>query len=49
LAWFPEEAARTVPELLACLAREVDSRAAATVLVATGLVGDHALVDRLRP
>ncbi|MFJ9100805.1 hypothetical protein ACIRJM_20340 [Streptomyces sp. NPDC102405] len=49
LAWFPEEGARTVPALLACLEREADSRAAVTVLVAAGLVGDQALVGRLRP
>ncbi|MER5893843.1 hypothetical protein [Streptomyces sp. NPDC001876] len=49
LAWFPKEGAGIVPELPACLDSEVDPRAAATALVAAGLVGDNVLVDRLRP
>ncbi|MFD4644732.1 hypothetical protein [Streptomyces sp. NPDC058441] len=49
LAWFPEDGAHIVPELLAHLDREDDARATATALVAAGLVGDDALVDRFRP
>ncbi|MEU2408671.1 HEAT repeat domain-containing protein [Streptomyces rubiginosohelvolus] len=49
LAWFPEEGALSVPGLLAQLDCETDPRAAATALVAAGLVGDHTLIERLRP
>lgn len=49
LAWFPEEGRRTVPLLLARLETEPEPGAAATVLVAAGLVGDHALTRGLRP
>ncbi|MEV7643380.1 HEAT repeat domain-containing protein [Streptomyces rubiginosohelvolus] len=49
LAWFPEEGVRSVPEILAQLDRETDPQAAATALVAAGLVGDHTLIERLRP
>ncbi|MEV6477610.1 HEAT repeat domain-containing protein [Streptomyces sp. NPDC051657] len=48
LAWFPEEGVRSVPGLLAQLERETDPRAAATALVAVGLVGDHTLVECIR-
>ncbi|WP_169749637.1 HEAT repeat domain-containing protein, partial [Streptomyces californicus] len=49
LAWFPEEGARTIPHLMACLDREQHTQARATALVAAGLVGDHSLLPRLRP
>ncbi|MFF2045441.1 HEAT repeat domain-containing protein [Kitasatospora sp. NPDC058170] len=49
LAWFPEEEARTLPELLRLLDRETTPAVVATALVAAGLLGDTALVDRLRP
>ncbi|MEU5138148.1 HEAT repeat domain-containing protein [Streptomyces californicus] len=49
LAWFPEEGARIIPHLMACLDREQHTQARATALVAAGLVGDHSLLPRLRP
>ncbi|CAL9641744.1 hypothetical protein SUDANB176_06366 [Streptomyces sp. enrichment culture] len=49
LAWFPEEASRSLPRLLARLAAEDDPGVTATALVAAGLVGDVTLVPRLRP
>lgn len=48
LAWFPEEAGRTVPHLLHLLDRETDRAVVATALVAAGLLGDATQADRLR-
>nr|WP_218835690.1 HEAT repeat domain-containing protein [Streptomyces sp. TLI_235] len=49
LAWFPEEAAATLPQLLDLAAREPVPAVAATALIAAGLLGDAAVVERLRP
>ncbi|MFD8715591.1 hypothetical protein ACFV07_34780 [Streptomyces anulatus] len=49
LAWFPEEGARTIPHLLACLDREQHTQTTATALVAAGLIGDRSLLPRLQP
>ncbi|MEV7782238.1 HEAT repeat domain-containing protein [Kitasatospora sp. NPDC088351] len=49
LAWFPEEAAPTLPRLLRLLDREPVPAVLATALVAAGLLGDAELVERLRP
>ncbi|MGW0425096.1 HEAT repeat domain-containing protein [Streptomyces sp. NPDC003015] len=48
LGWFPEEAATTLPPLLACLDDERDPVCVATVLVAVGLLADHDPGGRLR-
>ncbi|GAA2405481.1 hypothetical protein GCM10010420_36610 [Streptomyces glaucosporus] len=49
VAWFPEEADRTVPQLLRLLDHETDQAVVATALVAAGLLGDATLTDGLRP
>ncbi|WP_354637735.1 hypothetical protein [Kitasatospora camelliae] len=49
LAWFPEEAAASLPQLLDLADRETDPVTAATVLVAAGLLGDAATAARVRP
>ncbi|MCU7820371.1 HEAT repeat domain-containing protein [Kitasatospora sp. DSM 101779] len=48
LAWFPEEAAATLPQLLDLADRETVPAVAATALIAAGLLGDAATVDRIR-
>ncbi|CAM5651264.1 HEAT repeat protein OS=Streptomyces griseorubiginosus OX=67304 GN=AQJ54_40050 PE=4 SV=1 [Streptomyces griseorubiginosus] len=48
LGWFPEEAAATLPPLLACLDGERDPVCLATVLVAVGLLADHDPDGQLR-
>ncbi|WP_328492837.1 HEAT repeat domain-containing protein [Streptomyces sp. NBC_00414] len=48
-AWFPEASAVTLPRLLALVEREDDPVAAATALVAVGLVGTSAQVADLAP
>ncbi|TXS54417.1 HEAT repeat domain-containing protein [Streptomyces sp. t39] len=49
VAWFPEEAAGTVPHLLRLLERETEPAVTATALVAAGLLGDGTIVPVLRP
>ncbi|MFJ1706989.1 hypothetical protein [Kitasatospora sp. NPDC088346] len=49
LAWFPEEASATLPQVLYLADRETVPAVAATALVAAGLLGDAATADRLRP
>ncbi|WP_030271616.1 hypothetical protein [Streptomyces sp. NRRL B-24484] len=48
LAWFPEEAAAALPLLLDLADRETVPAVAASALIAAGLLGDEALVERLR-
>lgn len=47
LAWFPEEAADSLPRLLGVLDGEVEPAVVANVLVAAGLLGAAPLVERL--
>ncbi|WP_457463317.1 HEAT repeat domain-containing protein [Streptomyces sp. TE5632] len=49
LAWFPESAATSVPLLKAFVADEVSPGAAATGVVALGLLGDSATVPFIEP
>ncbi|MEW1910948.1 HEAT repeat domain-containing protein [Kitasatospora sp. NPDC085895] len=49
LAWFPEQAAAVLPQLLDLADREQVPAVAATALIAAGLLGDAATVERLRP
>lgn len=49
LAWFPEFSVTSVPRLLALAACEEDSVAAATALLAAGIVGSPALVEAVAP
>ncbi|GAA2742247.1 HEAT repeat domain-containing protein [Kitasatospora cinereorecta] len=49
LAWFPEEAATTLPGLLDLARRETNPAVSATALVAVGLLGDAATAAVLRP
>jgi HEAT repeat protein len=48
LAWFPEEAGRTLPDLLRLIDEEREPAVLAGALVAAGLLGGGELVDRLR-
>jgi hypothetical protein len=48
LAWFPEEAARTLPGLLRLADEETEPAVRATAIVAAGLLADSAHADRLR-
>ncbi|MER5603896.1 HEAT repeat domain-containing protein [Streptomyces sp. NPDC002265] len=47
LAWFPEQAAHSLPRLLGVLDAESEPVVVATALVSAGLVGDAGLVERL--
>lgn len=49
LAWFPEEATRTLPHLLQMLDEETSPAVVATALVTAGLLGDAQLSGRLQP
>lgn len=48
LGWFPEESARIVPRLLDVLEEESVPGVLANAIVAVGLLGDAAQIDRLR-
>ncbi|MPY32917.1 HEAT repeat domain-containing protein [Streptomyces adustus] len=47
LAWFPEQAAESLPRLLSVLDADSEPVVVATALVSAGLVGDAGLVERL--
>jgi hypothetical protein len=48
LSWFPEESPRILPRLLNLLRAEPVPDVAANALIAAGLLGDRALVGRIR-